>query len=98
LSGRRVHEASGRTYHVKYSPPKQEGLDDETGEPLMQRADDTEETIRKRLSVYHAQTKPLVHFYTSLSEQSDNAKPHCHQVQGVGSLDDIKAKVLNVLK
>lgn len=97
LSGRRVHEASGRIYHVLYSPPKEEGLDDMTKEALVQRPDDTEETIRKRLALYHEQTEPLVGFYQTLSQNSDNAKPCCHKVEGVGSQDDIKDKILSVL-
>lgn len=93
LSGRRVHEASGRVYHVKYNPPKNEGVDDETGEPLIQRDDDKEETVRKRLDVYHEQTEPLVEFY----QQSDSSAKYA-KVGGVGSLDDIKQKVFEVLK
>lgn len=96
LSGRRVHEASGRVYHVIHNPPKQEGLDDETGEPLMQREDDKEETVRKRLTVYHDQTKPLVNFYQSLSaEEGVSCTYTC--VAGVGSVSDISEKVLAAL-
>lgn len=94
LSGRRVHEASGRIYHIQYNPPKKEGVDDETGEPLIQRADDTEETVRKRLDVYHEQTEPLVGFYQNL--QSANA-PKYINVPGVGSVDDIREAVFKVL-
>lgn len=93
MSGRRVHEASGRVYHVTHNPPKQEGLDDQTGEPLMQREDDQEDTVRKRLSVYHEQTKPLVGFYQNLA--SAETKYSC--VEGVGSLDDIRNKVMSAL-
>ncbi len=93
LSGRRVHEASGRVYHVQHNPPKQEGLDDETGEPLVQRADDTEETVRKRLDVYHAQTEPLVGFYKKL-EDSGEHNVRCSRVEGVGSVSDIASRVL----
>lgn len=92
LGGRRVHEASGRTYHVVYNPPKSEGVDDETGEALIQRADDTEEVILNRLSIYHDQTEPLVEFYKNLPGGSKYA-----QVAGVGSVDDIKAKVFEAL-
>lgn len=94
MSGRRVHEASGRTYHVVNNPPKQEGVDDVTGEPLVQREDDQEDTVRKRLSVYHEQTKPLVNFYQQLSGAD---APTYARVEGVGSVDEIKQRVLNVL-
>ncbi|SMF35993.1 Adenylate kinase [Alteromonadaceae bacterium Bs31] len=94
LAGRRVHEASGRIYHISHNPPKQEGLDDETGEPLVQRADDKEETVRNRLSVYHEQTEPLVDYYQGLTDKPVKFS----RVEGVGSLDDIKAAVLGVLK
>lgn len=96
LSGRRVHEASGRVYHVEHNPPKQAGLDDETGDPLVQREDDLEETVRKRLAVYHDQTKPLVGFYQGLAEKGEKA-PRYVRVEGVGSLDDIRAKVFAAL-
>ena len=92
MSGRRAHLASGRTYHVIYNPPKQEGIDDETGEPLVQRDDDKEETVRKRLDVYHEQTKPLVGFYTELAEKE--GKVQYHAVAGVGSVEDITKAVL----
>ncbi len=94
MSGRRVHEASGRTYHVVNNPPKQEGVDDVTGEPLVQREDDQEDTVRKRLSVYHEQTKPLVNFYQQLSGAD---APTYARIEGVGSVDEIKQRVLNVL-
>jgi adenylate kinase len=94
MSGRRVHEGSGRTYHIKYNPPKQEGVDDESGEPLVQREDDQEDTVRKRLNVYHEQTKPLVDFYQSLTGED---VPAYHTVEGVGSVDEIKQKVLGAL-
>ncbi len=92
LSGRRVHEASGRVYHVEHNPPKTEGLDDETGEPLIQRPDDKEDTVRNRLKVYHDQTKPLVDYYKAVDGVTFAT------VNGVGSLDDIKAKVIEALK
>jgi adenylate kinase len=92
MSGRRVHLDSGRTYHVVFNPPKQEGLDDVTGEALIQRDDDKEETVRKRLSVYHEQTKPLVGFYSA-----DNQSSKFASIAGVGSVSDITAKVLAVL-
>jgi adenylate kinase len=94
LSGRRVHEASGRIYHVTHNPPKREGVDDETGDPLVQRKDDTEETVRKRLEVYHAQTAPLIEFYQNLP--GENA-PEFHRVEGVGSVEQITDKVLTAL-
>lgn len=96
LSGRRVHPASGRTYHTVFNPPKVAGIDDLSGEPLIQRDDDKEETVRHRLSVYHAQTKPLVEFYNNLS--SAQGKPKCTHIEGVGSVADITAKVLAALQ
>ena len=95
IAGRRVHEASGRVYHVVYNPPKVEGKDDVTGEALVQRKDDTEETVRHRLSVYHSQTKPLVDFYQKLA--AAQGKPKYSYVEGVGSVQDITAKVLAAL-
>ena len=92
LSGRRVHPESGRTYHVMFNQPKVEGKDDVTGEDLIQRADDSEETVRNRLSIYHDQTKPLVAFYKKFEEQNASTK-YVH-VAGVGSLEDITAKVM----
>ena len=96
LSGRRVHEASGRIYHVIYNPPKEEGKDDESGDVLIQRADDTEVTVRNRLDVYHNQTEPLVKFYNELSETAEKA-PAYSKVSGVGSMEDIKNAVLSAL-
>lgn len=94
LSGRRVHPGSGRVYHVTYNPPQQEGLDDETGEALVQRDDDTEETVRKRLEVYAEQTKPLIDFYS----QMDSAEaPRYHRVDGVGSVESIRDSVFAAL-
>lgn len=95
MSGRRVHESSGRVYHVVFNPPAKEGLDDDTGEPLVQREDDHEDTVRKRLQVYHDQTKPLVNFYQGLA--SDNG-PTYRKVEGVGAVDEIKAKVFAALE
>lgn len=88
LSGRRVHPGSGRIYHIDNKPPKNTGLDDVTGEPLIQRDDDKEATVRKRLDVYHQQTKPLVDFYRTLSAQ--NAKPHFVTISGVGDITAIR--------
>lgn len=92
MSGRRVHLSSGRTYHVIYNPPKQEGVDDITGEPLIQRDDDKEETVRKRLGVYHEQTKPLVGFYSAPGQSAKFAS-----IAGIGSVSDITAKLLAIL-
>lgn len=89
LSGRRVHEASGRTYHIKYNPPKTAGKDDVTGEDLMQRADDSEETVSKRLAVYHAQTEPLVEFYKNLR----TSKVKYIRIAGVGSVTAIRDQI-----
>lgn len=97
MSGRRVHEASGRTYHVVFNPPKQDGVDDETGEALIQREDDQEHTVRKRLSIYHEQTEPLVDFYKKLEAEGGEQAPQYHRVAGVGSVSDIKASVLSAL-
>jgi adenylate kinase len=95
LSGRRVHPDSGRIYHISYNPPKQSGIDDVTGEPLIQREDDKEETVRKRLAIYHEQTEPLVHYYKQLSAK--HGKPACSRVEGIGSMSDIKNKIFSVL-
>lgn len=95
VSGRRVHPASGRVYHVVHNPPKTAGLDDLTGEPLVQRDDDSETTVRKRLSVYHEQTAPLVQFYQEI--ESRLGRPQCRQVHGVGSVEQISQKVLEAL-
>lgn len=92
LSGRRVHPESGRTYHVIYNPPKVEGKDDVTGEDLIQRADDSEETVRNRLSIYHDQTQPLVAFYKEF--EKENASTKYVHVPGVGTLEEITAKVM----
>ncbi|MBI3140683.1 MAG: adenylate kinase [Rhodocyclales bacterium] len=90
MSGRRVHPASGRTYHVVFNPPKVAGKDDATGEDLIQRDDDKEETVRKRLSVYHSQTKPLVDFYSKWAAGGDAKAPKYRRISGVGSLEAIK--------
>ena len=98
MSGRRSHLPSGRTYHVKYNPPKVEGKDDVTGEDLVQRDDDKEETVKKRLEIYHAQTKPLVTFYSEWAAQGDAKAPKVRKVAGVGSVDSITASVFGALK
>jgi len=92
LAGRRVHPGSGRVYHLKFNPPAVEGKDDETGEDLIQRDDDTEATVRDRLAVYHRQTHPLVEFYTARAEQKIL---RYIGVSGVGSVDDIKGTILS---
>ena len=97
LSGRRVHPGSGRVYHVVYNPPKVEGKDDVTGEELVQRDDDKEETVRKRLEVYHSQTAPLVNFYQDLAA-SGKAKTRYARVEGVGSVDSITGAIVAALK
>ncbi len=97
LSGRRVHEASGRVYHVIHNAPKVADHDDITGEPLVQRPDDQEETVRKRLTVYHAQTKPLVGFYQELAASGKRNAPKYTRIHGVGSVDSIRKQLFDVL-
>lgn len=97
LSGRRSHPASGRVYHVKYNPPKVAGKDDVTGEDLVQRDDDKEDTIKKRLDVYHTQTEQLVGFYQGLAKSGQGNAPRYNVIQGVGQVDDITAKVFAAL-
>jgi adenylate kinase len=97
MSGRRVHLASGRTYHVRHNPPKVDGRDDLTGEPLIQRDDDREEIVRDRLDVYHAQTRQLVDYYTAWAATGDAAAPRYCRVDGIGTVDDIKQRVLDAL-
>lgn len=102
MSGRRVHPASGRTYHVKFNPPKVAGQDDATGEALVQRDDDKEETVKKRLEVYHAQTKPLVDYYgqwaASAGNSGDVKAPKCRRIAGIGTVDQITQAVFSALK
>jgi adenylate kinase len=97
MSGRRSHAASGRTYHVKYNPPAKEGLDDVTGEPLIQRDDDKEETVRKRLEVYSAQTRPLVDYYSQWAKNDSANAPQYRAISGMGSVDDITGRAMNAL-
>ena len=97
MSGRRVHPGSGRTYHVVFNPPKVEGKDDVTGEPLIQRDDDKEETVKKRLAVYHSQTKPLIDYYSKWSNTGAKGAPKHKRVSGIGSLDAIKSAVFAAL-
>ena len=96
LSGRRVHEGSGRVYHVEHNPPQTAGQDDVTGESLIQREDDREETIRNRLEVYHNQTEPLVAFYTDLANSSKQS-PAFKTVDGLGQLDEVQARIVSAL-
>ena len=96
LSGRRVHEDSGRVYHIEHNPPKTAGFDDETQDPLIQRPDDKEDTIRNRLNIYHSQTKPLVEFYQGLSSTQSDA-PTFSTVDGLGSLDEVQARLVTAL-
>jgi len=97
MSGRRVHPASGRTYHVKFNPPRTPGKDDVTGEPLVQRDDDREETVRQRLDVYHAQTKALVDYYTRQAASGDARAPTYRKISGVGGVDEIRDRALAAL-
>ncbi|WP_334153390.1 adenylate kinase [Tepidimonas sp.] len=97
MSGRRVHPASGRTYHVKFNPPRVEGVDDVTGEPLIQRDDDKEETVRKRLDVYAAQTRPLVDYYSGWAKQDPAAAPKYRAISGLGTVEEITQRVFAAL-
>ncbi|GLR25980.1 MULTISPECIES: adenylate kinase [Limnobacter] len=98
MSGRRTHAASGRTYHIRFNPPKQAGLDDVTGEPLVQRDDDKEETVRKRLDVYESQTRPLVDYYSKWAATGDANAPQYRKIAGVGSVDEIRTRAFDALK
>lgn len=98
MSGRRVHPASGRSYHVKFNPPKVEGKDDVTGEPLVQRDDDREEVVLKRLSVYHSQTEALVKFYSDLAKSGATDAPQYRSVEGTGAIEEIRDNIFKVLK
>jgi adenylate kinase len=98
MSGRRVHATSGRTYHIHNHPPKVEGQDDVTGEPLTQRPDDAEEIVRKRLSTYHEQTEPLVAYYAQWAATGDAQAPRCRKISGTGSVDDITQRALTALE
>ncbi len=93
MSGRRVHLPSGRTYHVTFNPPKEEGKDDVTGEPLIQRDDDKEETVKKRLEIYHSQTEPLIDYYKKWESSGDSNAPHYIRIVGVGKVDEIRDKI-----
>ncbi len=97
MSGRRVHAASGRTYHVRFNPPKVAGRDDVTGEELIQRDDDREETVRKRLEVYHSQTRPLVDYYSKWAAEGDARAPRYRRISGLGSVDTIRDRAFAAL-
>ena len=97
MSGRRVHLASGRTYHVRFNPPKVESKDDVTGEDLIQREDDKEETVRKRLAVYQSQTRPLVAYYSEWAGRGDSQAPSYRKISGLGSVDEITQRALAAL-
>jgi adenylate kinase len=98
ISGRRVHPASGRSYHVTFNPPQQEGMDDVTGEPLVQRDDDKEETVRNRLEVYQNQTRPLVDYYSKWAAENDPKAPKYIRIKGVGKVEDITKQIIDALK
>lgn len=98
MSGRRVHPASGRTYHVDFNPPKTHDQDDVTGEPLIQRDDDKEETVRKRLQVYHEQTEPLVEYYSKWSAHGGKDAPRYIKVTGIGTVEEIRDLIFAALK
>ena len=98
MSGRRAHLASGRTYHIVFNPPKVEGKDDETGEPLVQRDDDKEETVKKRLDVYHDQTEPLIDYYKKWESSGEAGAPKYVHINGVGTLDAITGQIVGELE
>ncbi|MDH0092227.1 adenylate kinase [Achromobacter mucicolens] len=98
MSGRRVHQPSGRSYHVRFNPPKTEGKDDVTGEDLVQRDDDREETVRHRLSVYREQTRPLVDYYSAWSQQDSAVAPKYRKISGVGAVDEIKSRLFEAVQ
>lgn len=98
MSGRRVHPASGRTYHVEFNPPRDDNLDDVTGEPLIQRDDDREETVRKRLEVYHDQTAPLIDYYSSWSRTGEPGAPKYVRIDGIGDVEEVKERILSAME
>jgi len=97
MSGRRSHAPSGRTYHIRFNPPKQDGLDDVTGEALIQRDDDKEETVRKRLDVYSAQTRPLVSYYSSWAATEPASAPRYRMISGIGTVEEIRSRAFAAL-
>ncbi|OGT49385.1 MAG: adenylate kinase [Gammaproteobacteria bacterium RIFCSPHIGHO2_12_FULL_41_15] len=98
MSGRLMHQTSGRVYHTRFNPPKKAGFDDETGEPLVQREDDKEETVRQRLQVYREQTEPLVRYYTNWIETNDSQAPNFISLSGEGSVHAVSQRILNALE
>lgn len=98
MSGRRAHLASGRTYHIVYNPPKVDGIDDVSGEPLVQRDDDAEETVKKRLDIYHDQTEPLIDYYTAYSKSDEAAAPKYVKINGIGSVDSIRDNIFKAIE
>lgn len=97
MSGRRAHLSSGRTYHIIFNPPKEEGKDDVTGEPLVQRDDDKEETVRKRLDVYHDQTEPLIDYYKNWQSSGEAGAPQYIRIEGVGKVEEIRDQIFSAL-
>mgnify|MGYP000057748435 FL=1 len=97
MSGRRVHLASGRTYHITFNPPKEDGKDDVTGEALIQRDDDQEDTVRNRLDVYHAQTEPLIDYYKNWENSGESAAPKYIRIEGVGKVEEIRDQIYSAL-
>jgi adenylate kinase len=97
MAGRRVHLPSGRTYHVKHNPPKVAGKDDETGEDLIQRDDDREETVKKRLAIYHRQSEPLMHYYEKWGATGDRRAPKYHRIDGLGSVEEVRDRIFKAL-
>lgn len=97
MSGRRAHLASGRTYHIVFNPPKEEGKDDQTGEPLVQRDDDQEDTVHQRLKVYHDQTEPLIGYYSSWADRGGDAAPRYIRIPGVGKVEEIRDAIFSAL-
>ncbi|AVL71387.1 MULTISPECIES: adenylate kinase [Oligella] len=98
MSGRRIHPASGRSYHIRFNPPKTEGVDDVSGEPLVQRDDDKEETVRNRLEVYQKQTRPLVDYYSQWAAEADPKAPKYVRIKGVGQVEEITKQIMDALK
>ncbi len=97
MSGRRIHPASGRTYHVDFNPPRVEGIDDVTGEPLIQRDDDKVETVKKRLAVYHEQTEPLIGYYSKCASGDTENAPRYIKIHGVGTVEAIRDQILSAI-
>ena len=97
MSGRRVHVASGRTYHLSFNPPQKADCDDVTGEPLIQRVDDRQETVKNRLDVYSAQTKPLIEYYSNWAKSQDQHAPKYRAISGLGSVEEIKQRAFTAL-